>query len=68
LHFFFFFVFFLSVSSGSNKIRRVLNPFGVVDIGGPQVFQAIRRAENVAVEDDMTGRLILSATEAFGCM
>ena len=36
--------FFLRVNSGSDKIHKVLQPFSVVDVRGPQVFQAVRRA------------------------
>jgi len=61
-------VFFLRVSSGSNKIHKVLRPFSVVDVKGPQFFQAVRRAKDITVEDYMTGRLLLSATDAFGCI
>jgi len=39
-------VFFLLLSSGSNKIHKVLKPFSVVNVRGPQVFQAVGRAEN----------------------
>jgi len=60
-------VFFLRVSSGSNKIHKVLKPFSVVNVR-PQVFQAIRRAEDVTVEDYMIGPLLLSATDPFGCI
>jgi len=42
--------------------------FSVVDVSGPQVLQAVRRAEHVAVEDYMIGRLLLSATDAFRCI
>jgi len=35
--------FFLRVSGGSDKIHKVLKPFSVVDVSGPQVFQAVRR-------------------------
>jgi len=57
--------FFLHVSCCSNKIHK---PFGVVDVRGPQVFQAVRRTKDVAIEDYMIGRLLLSATDAFGCI
>jgi len=60
--------FFMRVSGGSNKIHKVLKPFSVVNVRGPQVFQAVRRTEDVTVEDYMTGRLLLSATDAFGCV
>ena len=33
-----------SLNSGSDKIHKVLQPFSVVDVRGPQVFQAVRRA------------------------
>jgi len=56
------------VSGSSNKICKVLKPFGVVDVRGLQVFQAVRWADNVTVEDDMTGRLFHSTTDAFGCI
>jgi len=48
------------VSSGSNKIHKVLKPFSVVDVRGPQVFQAVRRAKDVTNEDYMIGRLLLN--------
>jgi len=48
-------VFFLRVSSGSNNIHKVLKPFNVVDVRGPQVFQAVRRAEDITVEDYTIG-------------
>jgi len=61
--------FFISrVSGGSDKIHKALKPFGVVDIRGPQVFQAGRRVEDVTIEDYMIGRQLLSATAAFGCI
>jgi len=62
--------FFLHVSGGSDKKSTwmVLKPFTVVDVRGPQVFQAVRRAKDVTVEDYMIGRLLLSATDAFGCI
>jgi len=56
------------VSGGSDKIHKVLKPFSVVDVKGPQVFQAVRRAKDVTIEDYMTGRLLLSATDAYGCI
>ena len=58
-------VFFLHVSSGSDKIHKVLKPFSVVDVRGPQVFQAVWRAKDVTIEDHVIGRLLLSATDAF---
>ena len=61
-------VFFLPVSGSSDKIHKVLKPFSVVDVRGPQVFQAIRRAKDVTIEDYMIGRLLASATDAFGCI
>jgi len=60
--------FFLRVSGGSDKIHNVLMPFSVVDVRGPQVFQAVRRAKDVTVEYYMIGRLLLSATDALGCI
>jgi len=45
--------------------HKVLKPFSVVKVRGPQVFQAVRRAEDITVEDYMVGRLLLSATDAF---
>jgi len=60
--------FFLRVSGGSDKIHKVLKPFSVVDVRRPQVFQAVRRAKDVTVEYYMNGRLLLSATDAFGCI
>jgi len=56
------------VSSGSNNIHKVLKPFNVVDIRGLQVFQAVRRAKDVTVEDYTIGQLLLMATDAFGCV
>ena len=53
---------------GSNKTRKVLEPFSVVDVRGPQVFQAVRRAKDVTIEDSMIGRLPPSVTDAFGCI
>jgi len=50
------------------QIHKVLKPFSVVDIRRPQAFQAVRRAEDVTIEDYMIGRLLLSATDAFGCI
>ena len=58
--------FFLRVSSGSHKIHKILQPFSVVNVRGSQVFQAVRRAEDVTIEDYMIGGLLLSATDAFG--
>jgi len=60
--------FFLRVSGGSDKIHKVLKPFSVVGVRGPQVFQAVRRAKDVTVKDYMIGRLLLGATDAFGCI
>jgi len=60
--------FFLRVSGGSDKIHKVLKPFNVLDVRGPQVFQAVRRAKDVTIEDYMIGRLLLSATDTFGCI
>jgi len=59
---------FLRVSSGSNKTYKVLKPFSVVDVRGPQVFQAFRRTEDVTVENETIGRLRLSATDAYVCI
>ena len=59
---------FLRVSGGSEKIYKVLNPLSVVDVRGPQVFQAVRRAKDGTVEGYMIGRLLLGATDAFGCI
>jgi len=59
---------FLRVSGGSDKIHKVLQPFSVVDVKGPHVFQAVRRAKDVTSEDYMIGRLLLSVTGAFGCI
>jgi len=56
------------VSGGSNKTHKILKLISVVDVRGPQVFQAVRRAENVTVEGEIIGRLLLSATDAFGCV
>jgi len=58
--------FFLHVSGGSDKIYKVLKPFSVVDVRRPQVFQAVWRVEDVAIEDYTINRLPLSATDAFG--
>ena len=38
-------VLFLRVSSSSNQIHKVLQPFSVVNVRGLQIFQAVRRAE-----------------------
>ena len=43
--------FCLRVSVGSDKIHKVLKTFTVVDVRGPQAFQAVRRAEDVTVEN-----------------
>jgi len=56
------------VSAGSDKVHKVLKLFTVVDDRGPQVFQAVRGTEDVTIEDHMIGRLLLSATDAFGCI
>ena len=56
----------MRVSGGSDKIHKALKPFSVVDVRVPQVFQAVRRAKDVTSEDYMIGRLLLSATDAFG--
>jgi len=56
--------FFLHVSGGSDKTHKI---FIVVTVGEPQVFQAVRRAKDVTIEDFMIGRLLISATDAFGC-
>ena len=56
--------FFLGVNNGSNKTHKIFKPFSVVDVRRPQV----RRAEDVTVEDEMIGRLLLGATDAFGCI
>jgi len=58
------------ICSALNFLRgnSVHKPFSVVNARGPQVLQAVRRAEDVAVEDYMIGRLLLSATDAFGCI
>jgi len=60
--------FFLRVSSGLNKMRKVFKPFCVVDVRGLQVVQAVRRVEDGTVADYMIGRLLLSATDAFRCI
>jgi len=54
------------VSGGSDKTHKVLKPFCVVNVRGPQVFQAIQRAEVATIEDYMTSRVLLSTTDAFG--
>jgi len=36
----------LRVSSGLNKVHKVLKPFSVADVRGLQAFQAVRRAED----------------------
>ena len=41
----------LLLAWGSNNIHKVLKPFSVVDVRGPQVFQAVRRAKDVAIVD-----------------
>jgi len=62
------YTFFLRVSGGSDKIHKVLKPFSVADVRGPQVYQEVRSAKDVAIENYMIGRLLLSATDAFGCI
>ena len=42
-------VFFVRVSSSSNQIHKVLKPFGVVSVSGPQIFQAGWRAEELSL-------------------
>jgi len=42
-------VFFLRVSSSSNQIHKVLKPFSFVNVRGPQIFQAVRRAEELSL-------------------
>ena len=42
-------VFFLRVSSSSNQILKVLKPFSVVNVRGPQIFQAVLRAEELSL-------------------
>jgi len=42
-------VFFLRVSSSSNQIHKVLKPFSVVNVRGPQMLQAVRRAEELSL-------------------
>jgi len=42
-------VFFLRVSSSSNEIYKVLKPFSVVNVRGPQIFHAVRRAEELSL-------------------
>jgi len=56
------------VSGGSDKIYKVLKPFSVVDVRGPQVFQAVRRGEDVTIKNYMIDRLLLSTTDACGCI
>jgi len=46
--------FFLRVTGGSDKIHEVLKSFSVVDVRGPQVFQAVRRAKDVTIKDYTT--------------
>ena len=58
----------LRVSSGLNKVHKVLKPFSVADVRGLQAFQAVRRAEDGTVEDYMIGRVLLRATNAFRCI
>jgi len=41
------------VSSGSNKIHKVLKPFGVVDVRGPQVIQAVQRVKDVMSQSNI---------------
>ena len=61
--------FFLHVSGSSDKIHKVLKPFIVLlMLGDRRSFQAVRRAKDVTIEDYMIGRLLLSATDAFGCI
>ena len=59
---------FLRVSGGSDKIHKVLKAFSLVDVKGPQVLQAVRRAKDITIEDYMFGRLLLSATDGVGCI
>jgi len=47
----------LRVCSGSNKTHKALKPFSVVKVREPQVFQAVRKAKDVTIEDYMIGRL-----------
>ena len=58
----------MRVGGGSDKIHKIFKPFSVDDVKGPQVFQAVQRAEDVTIEEYMIGRLLLSATDAFGCI
>ena len=43
------------MSGGSDKIHKVLEAFSVVDVSGTQVFQEVRSAEDVTIEDYMIG-------------
>ena len=58
---------------GESHIQRnttgevATKPSSVV-VRGPQVFQSVRRAKDVATEDYMIDRLLLSVTSAFGCI
>jgi len=56
------------VSGGSDKIYKDLKPFGVVDVRGSQVFQAVWRGEDVTIKNYAIGRLLLSASDACGCI
>ena len=56
---------FLRVSRRSNKTHKVLRPFTVLNVRGLQAFQAVERAVVLTVEDEVIGRLLLSATYAF---
>jgi len=43
-------VLFLRVSSSSNQIHKVLKPFSVVNVRGLQIFQAVRRADELLLK------------------
>ena len=55
-------VFFLRVSSSSNKIHKVLKPFSVVDVRRPQIFQAVRRAKDVTIDCTSAPQMHLGVT------
>jgi len=43
-------VFFLRVSSSSNQIHKVLKPFSVVNVRGPQIFSGSSEGRGTFVE------------------
>jgi len=61
-------ILFLHVSGAWHKTQKVLKWFSVVDVRGLQVLQVVWGVEDVAIEDGVIGQLLLSATDAFGCI